>query len=626
MTKIFSQCSILMFALVAGGVVLSLWAQEPLDLKRSGSASASGLVSDWTHRHLVFSESYANIDPNVSREIQNEPRYWLQKARRNRTLLTGSWSQDAQSDLPESTTDAMNRKRHGIRRDWSQTFQTGGTVYTLSSPTYPAKFSFTSSTPNCTSDYVVFTLPTGSSTFPGNFNVIAFNNLYVSTAGGASFCPGTAPQAIFEYNASSAGGAMNGSPALSLDGTLIAFVENATASNGGAVFHVLKWHSGDTQTVDTKFPNAFNNAALANCAANGAVAPCQYSLQYTPSGSRQTATLSSPFVDYSRDVAYVSDDGGNVSAISPVFGATAANPPALVAGWPINVGSSSILTPPVYDPVSKNVFVSSSSGTEYFVKTSGSTVGLCSAGSPPCLGANTFTFGGIGAIQEGSIVDPTTGRVFVFGTQLGLPSGSYVIQTDTALSASSVRTSQIGVGTLNNVFTGTFDNNYFTSVSSGKLYACGQNISGEGQLYAFGFDAAGVMSTTAVAGSPFALGNSPLANAHCTAGLSENFNQSTSKDGLFLGVSMRCVNTIAGTNGCVLSFDITSAFPAAVAHQLGVVGGTSGIVVDNGVDASTTKLTTDVYFILQGGQSCLDYLGSSHTGTCAVSATQSGLQ
>jgi hypothetical protein len=625
MIKRFEQCSFLLLVLV-GGAVQSSWSQGQPAAENKESASTRGMsvVSDWSHRHVVFSESQIGIDADVSRQIQNEWRYWLQKARHTTQPSTDSRSLGALSDLAESPGDDRTKKR--IRRDWSQTFQTGGTVYTLTSPTYPAKFSFTSSTPNCTNDYVVFTLPTGSSTFPGNFNVIAFNNLYVSAAGGSSFCPGTAPQAIFEYNASTAGGPINGSPVLSLDGTSVAFVENATTLNGGAVFHVLKWHSGDIQTVDTKFPNAFNNAALSNCATNGAVAPCQYSLQYTPSGSRQPATLSSPFVDYTNDVAYVTDDGGNVSAISPVFGATPANPPVLVTGWPVNVAAGAVLTPPVYDPVSRNVFVSSSAGTEYFVKTSGSAVGSCSAGSPPCLGANTFTLGGIAAIQEGSIVDPSTGRVFVFGTQVGLPSGSYVIQTDTALSASSVRTAQIGVGTLNNVYTGTFDNNYFTSVGSGKLYACGQNISGEGQLYAFGFDSVGVMNTTAVTGSPFALGNSVIANAHCTSGLSENFNQSTNKDGLFLGVSMRCVNTVAGTNGCVLSFDITSAFPTAVSHQLGVVGGSSGIAVDNSVDASSTKLTTDIYFILQGGQSCLDYLGSSHTGTCAVSATQSGLQ
>ena len=75
-----------------------------------------------------------------------------------------------------------------------------------------------------------------------------------------------------------------------------------------------------------------------------------------------------------------------------------------------------------------------------------------------------------------------------------------------------------------------------------------------------------------------------------------------------------------------MSFDITSAFPTAVAHQLAVVGGTSGIVVDNATDASGTALTTDIYFLLQGSQSCPDYLGSLQTGTCAASLTQSGLQ
>jgi hypothetical protein len=502
-------------------------------------------------------------------------------------------------------------------------------IYALTSPTYPAKFSLiANSTPSCSSDYVVFTLPTGGSTFPGNFNIIAFNNLYVSTAGGSSFCSGSAPQAIFEYNASSGGGTLNGSPVVSLDGTLIAFVENSPSANGGAVFHILKWHSGDKQTVDTSFPNAFNNAVLANCATNGAAAPCQYSLQYTPSGSRQPATLSSPFVDYRNDTAYVSDDGGNVYAISPVFGASPANPPAVLSGWPVNVGSSVVLTPPVYDSVSKNVFVAATTGSAFFARTSASTTGSCSSGSPPCLGSNAFAFTILGSIGEAPIVDSSTGRVFIFGTQLGGTTGSYVVQTDTALSAGSVRTAQIGVGTLNPTHIGAFDNNYFTTVSTGKLYACGQNISGEGQLYAFGFDSLGVMNTTAVAGSPFALGQSIVTNAPCSNGLTEIFNQSASKDWLFLGVTNRCVNTMFGGNGCVISFDITSAFPSAVTHQIAVGGGAgpSGMIVDNVTDATASKITTDIYYILPGGQSCPDYLGSNHTGTCAASATQSGLQ
>jgi hypothetical protein len=616
------------------------------------AVSDAGLPTDWTHRHAIFSSpSYRS---EILSSAQQEPRYWLQ-------LLRRLGSQDAASSdgldaakiaaaqlereqqryienhdssdlehLQEWEIRRRRRPRHErepLERDWTQTFS-NGTTYTISSPTYPAKFSLSSAnpTPNCTSDYVAFALPTGSSVFPGSFNMIGFNNLYVTLAGGASFCPGTAPQAIFEYNASTAGGALNGSPALSLDGTLIAFVENATSANGGAVFHVLKWHSGDVQKIDTLFPHAFNLVALANCATNGAAAPCEYSLSYTPAISSNPASLSSPFIDYGTDTAYVSDDGGNVYAIAPVFNASSANPPVVKTGWPINVGSAAILTPPVYDSVSKNVFVASSGGTEFFIKASGSTVGSCVSGVPPCLGSSSFAFTGGGTIQEAPIVDSSTGRVFLSGTQLGGSSGSYVVQTDTALSAASVQPGKIGVGTVNVLHPGAPDNNYFTSVGTGKFYACGQSTSGEAQLYAFGFNSSGVMNTTAVSGSPVVLGNNNTVSSPCNGGLTEIFNRSASKDWLFVGVKNHCVGTVGGTNGCIMSFDITTAFPTTFANQLALVGGGSGIVVDNVTDAAATTITTDIYSLLTGGQSCPDYNGSNHTGTCAVSATQSGLQ
>ena len=266
--------------------------------------------------------------------------------------------------------------------------------------------------------------------------------------------------------------------------------------------------------------------------------------------------------------------------------------------------------------------------TEFFVKNPGSTTGSCVSGSPPCLGSNTFAFTGGGSIQEAPVVDSSTGRVFLSGTQSGGTSGSYLIQTDTALSAGSVQAAQIGVGTANAVHPGTPDNNYFTNVSTGRFYACGQNTNGEGQLFAFGFNSSGVLSTTPVSGSPFALGQAATVNAPCSDGLTEIFNQSGSTDWLFLGVANRCVNTMFGGNGCVISFNITSAFPSAVANQIQVVGttGPTGIIVDNVTDAGATTITTDIYYIMPTGKSCLDYLGSSHTGTCAVSATQSGLQ
>jgi hypothetical protein len=636
--------------------------EDPVSSKALRTVAAAGSPIDWTHFHVIFSS--ASSDRSLQSSLQREPRYWLQLSRRQGSQQAGSSeASDAvriasaqlarqlkqkslqgdpaassigdpdESDFESARLGFGDRDPGRLRRDWSQTFQTGGTVYTFNSPTYPAKFSFSGSniSPSCTADYVVFTLPTGGAA-PGNFDIIAYNNLYVTTSGGAAFCSGGAPQAIFEYNASTANGVLNGSPALSLDGTLIAFVENASALTGGAVFHILKWHSGDTQKVDTLFPQAFNATTLASCTTNGAVAPCEYNLKYTSGGfgSGKAAALSSPFVDYTNDVAYVSDDSGNVYAIAPVFTATPANPPKVQSGWPINVGSIVVLTPPVYDSTSQNVFVADTVGTEFFIMTSGSTTGTCSSGSPPCLGANTFAFTGGGNVFESPIVDSSTGKVFLFGTQTGGTSGSYVVQTDTALTAGSVQSAQIGTGTLNAIKSGTTDNNYFNSVATGKLYACGQNTSGEGLLYAFPFNASGVMSTTPVTGSPFGLGQASNSDAFCSAGLTENFNQSTGNDWLFAGVANRCVNTMFGGNGCVLSFDVTNSFPAAVASQISVGGGTqatgpSGMIVDNGADAASTTITTDIYFIFPGARSCLDYLGSSHTGTCAGSATQSGL-
>jgi hypothetical protein len=618
--------------------------QEVLSIDSGLDLRQAGVPFDWTHRHVVFSST--STSGATSRELRREPRYQLEQLRRLGSqhvpsvgALYGFGFESAQSaqrdsqdirqgeedrsDLGARHEKVLRRERKLLKRDWAQTFQLGGTAYSFTSPTYPAKFSVSvaNPTPNCNTDYVVFTLPTGGGV-PGNFNIIAYNNLYVTAAGGSAFCAGTAPTAMFEYNASSAGGTLNGSPVLSLDGTLIAFVENAMPANGGAVLHILKWHSGDIQTLDLLFPAPFNLSALPNCATNGAVAPCQYSLQYTPSASRNSATLSSPFVDYLTDTAYVSDDGGNVYAIAPVFTATPTNPPAVLSGWPVNVGAALVLTPPVYDATSKNIFVASTAGTEFFVQTPSSTMGSCLSGTPPCVGSNIFAFTGGGSIAEAPVVDSTTGRVFVSGTQAGGASASYVVQADTQLSAGSIRVGRIGDGTVNAIHPGTPDNNYFTSVATGKLYVCGQTSSGAGQLFAYGFDALGVMNTTPVTSFPLLLGNNSLANAPCTGALTENFNQSVNKDFIFVGVK----SCAGATSGCVVSLDVTSAFPTAVRSQLSVVGGTTGIIVDNVTDASATKITTDIYFILLGSQNCLDYNGTSHAGTCAVSATQSGLQ
>jgi hypothetical protein len=612
--------------------------------------SSAGVPVDWTERHVIFSSS---TDPRTLSNNQQDPRYWLQLLTR-RSSQDGASSEAAEADAAKITDAQIHRLNerilrdeklewegdHGqgrddgdfvrrlrgpalprkpLDRDWSESLG----VAAVSVLRYPAKYSFSSAnpSPDCTRDFIVVTQSGGGGVFPGTFNVIGFNNLYVSTAGGSQFCPGAAPNPIFEYNASSASGAMNGAPTLSLDGTLIAFVETASAANGGAVFHVLKWHSGDIQKSESAFPAAFNTSALPSCTASGFVAPCEFSLQYTSTTANRTA----PFVDYSSDTAYVSDDSGKVYAITPVFNATAANPPAILAGWPVTVVAGVALLAPVYDSESKNVFVGSILGTEYFVKTSGSTTGTCRAGSPPCAGSRTFSFGASSAIADATVVDSSTGRIFFTGRSNGVTPGTFLVQTDTQLSAASVVIGTIGTVGTSTVYSGTPDNNYFTNVSTGKLFVCGVDANSDAQLSAFGFDSSGVMNSTA-AGGPLQLGDATSVNASCSTGLTEIFDRSDATDWIFAGLDGRCAGAAAGTTGCVMSFNVTSGFPLAVASRLIETHASSGIIVDNVTNVGTSRVTTNIYFHVSGPQSCTDYLSVAHSATCLVSATQSGLR
>jgi len=479
---------------------------------------------------------------------------------------------------------------------------------------YPAKYSFDVSNPapNCTNDYVVFTLPVATA---NAFNVIAFNNLYVDNYGTGA-CPGEAPSVLFSYNASQNNGPINSSPALSLDGTQIAFVENA----GTARFNVLKWHSGD---VSSTFGEPSNSSPLADCATNGDVAPCEYSVVYSAGG----ATLSSPYVDYATDTAYVTDDSGVVAAISPVFGG---GQPAVK--YSVSVPSSRTMTPPVYDSVSKNVFAADSGGNLYYIRTGSASNGNCASGSPPCLGWPTLNVAANKQVMEAPLVDSTSGTVFVFSNSSPDGANSSVVQTTTTLSVSRVAT--IGPTGNQNVFAGTFDNNYLNSPSTGLLYACGTNASNVPQLYAITF------SGTSMNTGPAAYGPLNLAAGQTSCSpLTEVFNQLSnaadepafsprifepSQDELYLSVANNCARFI--TVGCVQFFNITSGFPSGTAWSpVAEAGGTSGIIIDNVSNGASGNLSqTNIYFVTQGAQLCTG--GPGGLTNCAVKLTQTALQ
>jgi hypothetical protein len=560
----------------------------------------AGLPSDWSHRSMVFAEPQSE---EQWEQVKDEPRYSLQFMRRKL----------AQFALEDLFDDAIST----IRTGWSEAV--GTSAYSLTAPIYPAKYSFNTAnpTPSCANDYVVYTLPVSAA---GAFNIVAFNNLY-ATSTGNGLCGGTLPTVLFAYNGSQNNGDLATSPVLSLDGTQIAFVEKST----GAQFHVLKWHAGDKSAT---FPKPFNAARLANCATNGGAAPCEYSVTY----SSATSTLSSPFVDYATDTAYVTDDKGNVSAITPVFGATPAHPPAVAWGYPVSLGGAP-LTAAAYDSVSKNVFVSDTSRL-YYVRTTSTSAGTCLAGNAPCRGKTSIVLtsgAGVGKTLEAPLVDSTNGTVFVFAWDGGGYKGATIVQSNTTLSVANVAniSGTTGNSSPTTLFAGTFDNAYYSNPKSGKLYACGENNAGHfGTLWAAGFSSATTMKTGTASFGPLNLttGSVGGTNSPCSS-LTEVFNQTAGRDFLYMGVTSSCAFGGSAT-GCVLGFDITAGFPNTAAAKFASDSGSGGIVIDN-VSGSLTS-STDLYFLTaqpQGaGSACSVYTGGGNTtGNCAVKATQSGL-
>ncbi|MGH8012456.1 MAG: hypothetical protein ACREQ4_08155, partial [Candidatus Binataceae bacterium] len=546
-------CKVAVVAIVLFGftwVASAQWLPAPLN-------QGQGLPYDWTSRHVVYSSNGANQGV-----VQEQPRYWIQQMLRHRGEVEAASVNGDRAQLDSFFAGRKFKKKHfpklkkrhvvKVKRDWNTSM--GNAVYDLASPTYPAAFVANSSTPSCTNDFVVFTLPTGGSTYPGNFNIIAFNNLYGGPSSTNPLCS-KAPQALFAYNASTNGGTLNGSPVLSLDGTEIAFVENSPA---GSVFHVLRWKAGDLNNTEANFPDASNGAKMPTCLSN--VLPCEYSLPLPNSGA---ASLSSPFVDYSDDIAYVSADNGQVYSIQPVFN-TGHGQPVLVWNRQIG-GSNDVMTPPIFDATSQNVFVGdASTGTAYYVRANGFSKGTCAnAGPPPCVGSTTYLFPGDNPqMDEAPIVDSNSEHVFFFGR--GHPSGdevanpkdgSYLVQLDPILSNGSVQLASLGAGADNPIRPGSFNNNYFaTGPAAGLIYTCGYDTNNSPQLYAFGFDSSGAMLTTPVSGSPFSLSNGNDKPALCSP-VSENYVGGI--DRIFLGASDFCVGS-SGNHGCALSYDVTA--------------------------------------------------------------------
>lgn len=565
-----------------------------------------GMVQDWSHLHLVYPRGGSLRTLMI---LQHDPRAvqsWQAASRANwRRVIKG-----------------RNLKNGGMHRDWSISLGLGGTAAAM----YPAKYSFdTGATPSCTNDFVVFPVDVaGSVTQP---TLVAFNNLYSGTLPGPDgFCnrpfaandDSRSGTTMWSYNIN--GGPVATSPALSLDGTKVAFVDT---EGGVAHFHVLAWKSGDgkdaTNFQNVKTPKTIGSFTdpLEPVAGSGTASDLTL-------GST-TDTLSSPFVDYYNDLAYVGDDGGKLYRVKDVFctvtrstGTITVNPDCLVGppgpapsldttwatGGALATGCSGKLSGPVLDSVTGNIFVGCSDGKLYGF----TSAGLALTNSPVTVGNNTAT----GGIVDPPVLDVTNGFVYVVA---GNSAGGTAVLVQVKESNMSTLTATLGPGGLFNLHAPSFNDAYFSSGTSSNwlIYEvaaapntgqCPSTTNGScTALYAVGFDGSYNLSVGASPGASPLFYNTPA------------FELSPSTEFVSGGVDRLFSSQIHIVDDSLSSFDITGGFPGGFAAQLGVGrivgdGGTSGIIVDN---ASGLPQAASIYYTIL----------SQHL---AEKVTQSGLQ
>ena len=576
-------------------------------LAQQNSTHRGSVVTDWTSRHVLFSDAGTLTDAvmNGRRErwerIVDDPRYQMQQIRRHAPAARLAADSEFHSyDPMRGRPSPPQPQKSKIHQDWSVTIASTG--YGVADWAYPAKYSFDPlAAPSCTSDYVVYPIwENGSSS---QANIVGVNNLYNGT------CSGTVPSVLFAYEVGT--GQVYNSPVLSLDGTKIAFVETIS---GGSKFHVL----------------TIGNDGNAGCATH--IAPCNgasYDAPAVPGVNNNAAdvaitmsgdvsdTFSSPFIDYTHDIAYVGDDSGYLHKFTGVFTGTPAE--VTTNGWPLQVSTDANaglgLTSPTYDSVSQDIFVATqypgggaaaTNGTLYCINAAAPTATSCTTPSIP-VGTNIF---------DGPTVDSTWEQVFVTADD---PTDTNMILFQTPTTFGSSVTVDYGAAGTNH-YTGAFDNAYFTSVSTGHLYACGNlDAAATPVLFRVGFNSSGVMNGSPDSGS-FQLVKSgdSGANVSCTS-LTEFYNVNQSTDYLFLGVEyygFEGSNPSCGGVACMMSFTLPTSSPftfpsgptATLTENYGYAF--SSIVVDN---YSSATGASQVYF------------GNIGEGA-GIQASQSGLE
>jgi hypothetical protein len=578
-------------------------------------------MHDWTHDHML----YPRFGPmNRLIALQKDPRaiqHWQESYRKDYMR----WRHGGEGHRSE------HHNRRNMQPDWNISLGAGAFVGAATNPAvYPAKWTFdinesltgaVGDTGACLNDYLVVpinalsgaTLPPG----PGQPNIIGLNNLYSGTAPGPTgVCnggtgarttgigttdDGVSATTYFSYAVLGDDGAVQTSPVTSMDGNFIAFVEGSgTGVSGTSHFHVLAWNAGDGQNAANRQDALTNAVQITTFAISTPLAAGTA----TDLPLNATDTLSSPFVDYTDDLAYVGDDAGNIYRIQNVFCPTWApcggNLPSLDltfnASGIVNVGAACQVSGITVNGVSGNIYAGCSDGNLYSVTPDGLTV------TALVVGDGNTTDGGI---VDAPVLDEVNGWVYTETGSCtiiltGCAAGSPVLVQASLDLTTSVTVAALGPGgNTFNIHAPAFNDAYFTNptASTWMLYEYasdnvgptppGTGTSAEIVLYGITFSATPTSHTmnatvTNVLGAttPGAVEVSPLTEF------------------LSGGVDLLFASSYQSTVQNIVSYDITAGFPGAVDQSSTEGTGTSGIVIDNA--ASGTNQADSLYFGVEG--------------------------
>ena len=571
--------------------------------ERAAGAPFVGIPTDWSSKHLVFSQPEPGSD--AENKVQQDPRYWLQQIRRGGAVSDDSMAQASGDNSDTAAKKDKKPKKAKIKKDWSENM---GSDAKVGAGQFPATFTQSFTSINCATpgppDFAVYN--TGLAGSASQATIIAYDNIY-------SGCGGTVPTVYWQYNTAYPQGSTTGdgskittSVALSQDGSQVAFVQSN--SSGVASLVMLKWKSNTALVqLDTATTNV-TNSAYRTC-----TAPCMTRITFNGS---HNDSQSAPYYDYTpgSDTLYVGEDPlttGSTSSLHKFTGVFNGTPTEVTAnGWPVVVASAK-LSGPVYDTNSKILFVTAS----YDGAGDGARIHAVTQTATSTSVTNSIQLGptgtGTALPVDSPIVDPSAEQVYVFvGSNAPGSGGSAAVYQFPVgnITGSTPTTAAVGSGSSSGVelFDGALDQAWF-STGTGHLYVCG-NTGGAPTLYQ-------VPITTGTMGTSTTPIKALTRKASTCSPVSEFFNSPT--DWLFLSVQSNG-NLSTCTGACVYSFNATTATSVTNTAGLTSAGGSSGIVVDNAAGSGGSQ----VYFSTLANQNCST---SGGTGGCAVQAAQSGL-